>query len=74
MPRRTIRPLLAAIAIAAAALGVTGTATAAPTGPCKDVPYVGVCEPLGEQPRHPSQQSMAEPVIPGGNDTIQPVN
>jgi hypothetical protein len=74
MPGRTIRPLLAAIAIAAAALGVAGTATAAPTGPCKEVPYVGVCEPLGEEPRSPSQQSMGEAVIPGADNNIQTVN
>jgi hypothetical protein len=66
MPGRTVRSVLAAIAIAAAALGSAAVATAAPTGPCEDVPYVGVCEPLRGQPRSPSQQQgMGEVNVPG---------
>jgi len=73
MHGRTIRSALAAMAIAAAALGSAATATAAPTGPCEDVTYVGVCEPLHEQPRAPSQQGMGEVVIPGTGNSIQTV-
>ena len=69
----TIRSALAAMAIAAAALGSAATATAAPTGPCEDVTYVGVCEPLRDQPRSPSQQGMGEVVIPGTGNSIQTV-
>jgi hypothetical protein len=61
------------MAIAAAALGSAATATAAPTGPCENVTYVGVCEPLREQPRPPSQQGMGEVVIPGTGSSIQTV-
>lgn len=72
----TIRSTFAAIAIAAAAsgaLGGFGTATAAPSGPCEDVPYVGVCEqfPRGSV-QSPPQQSMGEVVLPNGNN-ISPV-
>jgi hypothetical protein len=71
--RMTIRSALAAMAIAAAALGSAATATAAPTGPCENVTYVGVCEPLREQPRSHSQQGMGEVVIPGTGSSIQTV-
>ena len=60
----TIKSALAAMAIAAAALGSAAAATAAPTGPCENVTYVGVCEPLRDQPRSPSQQGMGEVVLP----------
>lgn len=65
--RSIVRSTLAALAIAAAALGSAAIATAVPTGPCEDVPYVGVCEPLRGQPRMPSQsqQGMADVVLPG---------
>jgi hypothetical protein len=66
--RLTTRSALAAIAIAAAALGSAATAAAVPTGPCADVPYVGVCEPLrGQQlmPSQSSQQGMADVLLPG---------
>ena len=46
MRRMTIRSALAAIAVAAAALGSATMATATPTGPCEEVTYVGVCEPM----------------------------
>jgi hypothetical protein len=67
----TVRSALAAMAVAAAALGSAATATAAPAGPCEDVTYVGVCEPLGEQPRSSSQQGMGEVVIPGTGSSSQ---
>ena len=73
MPGRTIRSALAAIAIAGAALGSAVTATAAPTGPCEDVPYVGVCEPLRSNDRSPAQQGMGEVVLPGADGSTQTV-
>ena len=69
----TVRSAFAAIAIAAAALGSAATAVAVPAGPCENVTYVGVCEPLREQPNSPSQQGMGEVVISGGNNSIQTV-
>jgi hypothetical protein len=69
----TIRSGFAGLAIVAAVLGSAATATAAPTGPCEDVTYVGVCEPLREQARMPSQQGMAE-VILGAINNVQTVN
>lgn len=57
------RAALGAIVVAAA-LGSAGVAVAAPSGPCRDVPYVGVCERLGEQQRAPSQQSRGEIILP----------
>jgi hypothetical protein len=61
------------MAIAAAALGSAAVTTAAPTGPCEDVTYVGVCEPLRGQPRSPSQQGMGEVIIPGTGSGITTV-
>jgi len=63
--RATTRFALAPFA-AAAILGGTGTATAAaPHGPCRDVPYVGVCEPLRGSPQTPQRQSRGEVGLPG---------
>ena len=72
MHRLTVRSVFAAIAIAAAALGTASVANAAPTGPCEDVTYVGVCEPFHEQPqRSPRQQGMGEVIVPGvGNNPV----
>ncbi|BBY80343.1 hypothetical protein H7I53_21185 [Mycolicibacterium pulveris] len=58
----TVRAALGAIAITAA-LGSAGIAAAAPSGPCRDVPYVGVCERLGDQPRPTPRQSMGEIIV-----------
>ena len=69
----TMRSAFAAIAIAAAALGSAATAAAAPAGPCENVPYVGVCEPVGGQQRSPSQQGMGEVVIPNAGNSTQTV-
>jgi hypothetical protein len=68
----TVRSVLAATAIAAAALGTATIAGAAPSGPCEEVTFVGVCEPFHhEQTRSPSQQSMGEVVVPGlGNNPV----
>ncbi|SEH48683.1 hypothetical protein SAMN04489835_0390 [Mycolicibacterium rutilum] len=62
----TVRAILAAAVITVAASG-TATAAAAPKGPCENVPYVGVCEPLRGTPHTPSRQSMGEVVLPGTN-------
>jgi hypothetical protein len=65
----TFRSALAAMAIAAAVLGSAGTASASPSGPCADVPYVGVCEPVRSGQTDQPRQSMGEVVVPGvGND------
>lgn len=69
----TIRIGFATIAIAAAALGSAASVGAAPMGPCETVTYVGVCEPVREQPQSPSQQGMGEVIIPGGNSTLQTI-
>lgn len=61
----TIRAALGA-AVITAAMGSAGVAAAAPSGPCRDVPYVGVCERLTEQPRTP-KQSMGEVILPPNN-------
>lgn len=69
MPGLTIRSVLAAIVIAAAALGWAASAAAAPAGPCEDVPYVGVCQPLPGSEQSPSQQSMGDVYLaPNGNN------
>ncbi|AEV71638.1 hypothetical protein MycrhN_1012 [Mycolicibacterium rhodesiae NBB3] len=74
MHRLTVRSAFAAIAIAAAALGSTTIASAAPTGPCQEVTYVGVCERIGgsqQQQRSPRQQGMGEVTVPGvGNNPV----
>jgi hypothetical protein len=74
MHRLTVRSAFAAIAIAAAALGSTTIANAAPTGPCQEVTYVGVCEHVGgsqQQQRSPRQQGMGEVIVPGvGNNPV----
>ncbi|MEO3758559.1 hypothetical protein ABGB19_09795 [Mycobacterium sp. B14F4] len=69
----TLRTGFAALAIAAATLGSAATAAAAPTGPCENVTYVGVCETLRNQPNRPSQQGMGEVIIPDGNSGFQTV-
>ena len=73
MHRMTIRSALAAIAVAAAALGSAATATATPSGPCENVTYVGVCEPVREQPRPPSHQGMGEVIVPGIGGNVQAI-
>lgn len=65
----TVRSALAAMAVAAAALGTATIASAAPSGPCEKVTSVGVCQPY-QQPqqqrtRTPSRQGMGEVVVPG---------
>lgn len=73
MRKLAVRSALAAIAIAAAALGTATIASAAPSGPCEEVTYVGVCQPFHQQQqtRSPSQQGMGEVVVPGlGNNPV----
>ena len=69
----TLRTGFAAVAIAAATLGSAATAVAAPTGPCENVTYVGVCDTTQVQPSRPSQQSMGEVIISDGNSTLQTI-
>jgi hypothetical protein len=54
---------LAATAGATATLAFTAAVHATPTGPCADVPYVGVCVPISEQPSPPTQHSYGEVVL-----------
>ena len=71
----TVRSALAAMFVAAAALGTASMASAAPSGPCEKVTSVGVCQPFHQQqqertgPR--SQQSMGEVVVPNlGSNSV----
>lgn len=65
----TVRSALAAMAVAAAALGTATIASAAPSGPCQEVTSVGVCQPFDQQQQQRSrtrpQQGMGEVVVPG---------
>ena len=67
----TLRFALAATAIAAAAMGTTTVASAAPVGPCEKVTSVGVCQPFDQQRQQQQQrtrspqQGMGEVVVPG---------
>ncbi|MGE2688989.1 hypothetical protein [Mycolicibacterium pulveris] len=61
-----VRSVLGAFAIAAA-LGSAGVAAAAPSGPCQNVTYVGVCERIGDQPRTPPQQARGEVILTPNN-------
>lgn len=73
MHNLTVRSALAAMAVAAAALGTATIANAAPSGPCEEVTYVGVCQPFHQQQqmRSPSQQRMGEVIVPGiGNNPV----
>jgi hypothetical protein len=69
----TVRSALAAMAVAAAALGSATVANAAPSGPCEEVTSVGVCQPFHQQEqqqtRSRSQQGMGEVVLPGIGNT-----
>ena len=56
--------VLAAIASAPIALILAAAAHASPVGPCAEVPYVGVCVPIGEQPPPPTQHNFGEVVLP----------
>jgi hypothetical protein len=71
----TVRTALAAMAVAAVALGSATVANAAPSGPCQEVTSVGVCQPFRQQEqqqsRTRSQQGMGEVVVPGiGNNPV----
>lgn len=65
----TVRSALAAMAVAAAALGTATIASAAPSGRCQEVTSVGVCQPFHQQQqqqtRTRSQQGMGEVIVPG---------
>jgi hypothetical protein len=55
---------LAAIASATIALGLAVAAHASPVGPCAEVPFVGVCVPIGEQTPPPTQHNFGEVALP----------
>lgn len=74
--RLTTRCALTA-ASAALSIALAATAAATPVGPCAEVPYVGVCVPLSEQPSPPTQHTFGDVVVapaPGGGIGIQTVN
>ncbi|HKH51396.1 MAG TPA: hypothetical protein VKA77_06320 [Mycobacterium sp.] len=62
--RKLIFRALAAIAGATATLGLAAVVHATPVGPCADVPYVGVCVPISEQPSPPTQHNLGEVFLP----------
>ncbi|WP_156744479.1 hypothetical protein [Mycobacterium sp. E740] len=70
----TIRYLIAAMIVAAAALGTAATAPARPQGPCRDVPFVGVCTPWrGSQAPSPhSRFDLSIPVVKSNTGTGSP--
>ena len=73
--RKLIIRALAAIASATVAFGLAAPAPAAPVGPCADVPFVGVCVPISEQPSPPTQQNLGEVVLPPDTSSgVQVVN
>jgi hypothetical protein len=74
-PRWTVSAALAAIASATVAVGLTPTAHAVPVGPCEDVPFVGVCVPISEQPSPPTQSNFGEVALPPDTSSgIQTIN
>jgi hypothetical protein len=73
MPRLTIRCVFAATAATAAALVLAATGSANPGGPCEEVPFVGVCTPLSEQPS-PPQQSSGDVFLPDTTSGIHVVS
>ena len=68
----TLQTGFAALAVAAATLGPAAIAVAAPTGPCENVTYVGVCD-TRDEPNRPSQQGMGEVILPDSNSGFQTV-
>jgi hypothetical protein len=66
--------VVAAIASATIALILAPAAHASPVGPCAEVPYVGVCVPIGEQPSPPTQHNFGEVALPpetsGGSHVV----
>jgi hypothetical protein len=74
-PRWTVSAALAAIASATAALTLSAAAHATPVGPCADVPFVGVCVPISEQPSPPTQHNLGEVALPPDTSSgVQVIN
>lgn len=67
----TVRSILVAIAIVVAALSSAAAAPARPQGPCKDVPFAGVCTPWrGSQgPSPQSRFDLSLPVVKSNTGT-----
>jgi hypothetical protein len=66
--RLTTRCALAA-ASAGLSIALAPGAAATPVGPCAEVPYVGVCVPVSEQPSPPTQHTFGDVIVaptPGG--------
>jgi hypothetical protein len=77
MPRRSwCLRLVVAAGGAVAILGTSATTAATPVGSCAEVPYVGVCIPVSEQPSRPTQHTFGDVIVapdPGGGAGIQTV-
>src|SRR5262249_49497199 len=61
--RKLMIPALAATA-SATAFCLPAAAHADPVGPCAEVPFVGVCVPISQQPYPPIQQNREDVVLP----------
>lgn len=57
---RVALSILATVAATAMAFGLSPVATAEPMGPCQNVVYVGVCEPVKDRSTPPPRQSRGE--------------
>ncbi|WP_133259115.1 hypothetical protein [Mycolicibacterium sp. GF69] len=70
----TVRFILAAIAIVVVALSSAATAPARPQGPCKDVPFAGVCTPWrdSQSPSPNSRFDLSLPVVKSNTGTGGP--
>jgi hypothetical protein len=53
--RLSTRSILGLVASIMVALAIASSAAASPAGPCAEVPYVGVCIPVGGVQPTPSQ-------------------
>ncbi len=73
MPGLTVRCISAAAAASAAALLFAATGSANPGGPCKDVPFAGVCTPLSESPTPPLQPNSGDVFLPDTTSGIHVV-
>jgi hypothetical protein len=62
------RMLWATVASVAMALGLSATVAAEPMGPCGNVTYIGMCEPISDRYTTPPRQSHPDaPVAPQGS-------
>jgi hypothetical protein len=75
-PRPRTACALAATVGAALSFVLAPVVGATPVGPCAEVPFVGVCVPVGEQPSPPTQHTFGDVVVapdPGSGVGVQSV-